>query len=30
MRANDKRAILNELTHLLPKEPLEEKNHEQD
>lgn len=30
MRADDKRAILNELTHLLPKEPLEEKNHEQD
>lgn len=29
MRADDKRAILNELTHLLPKKPLEEKNHEQ-
>ena len=30
MRADDKRAILNELTHLLPKEPFEEKDHEQD
>ncbi len=30
MRADDKRAMLNELTRLLPKEPREETNHEQD